>query len=604
MLVTGLFVGVVTLVTACHQRTPNEEPSGSPVPRPLAPEAGEFGISFRGQFSVQGVRRSRGVTWARGSQGGALHFIGSRSSVSYGFSLPVAGTVELTAAFASEPAARPSSILLQEGVRGLNDDVYPDLILGNYSILGEERIEEENSLLCYGTGARGEFRLRSLTTRGARGISHGDLNRDGIFDVVVSNACGDESSVFLGPLGLGQELRLQTETAQGNAIADLDQDGDLDLIFSCFQDGNEIWSRVYWNDGGEQPFLRTTALPVNACEAISVRDFDQDGVLDLLCSHLSRRLRGSMVLRGQLEGGQWQVDMPGSWLLPIPGTLGAVGFDVDGDGWDDAVFTQPKDSRVAIAYGPPPFADVQFVPLQEDAEPFTVAVADLDEDGLQDLIVSERFAESLALLWGAGERKFELDRSLPARQPKSAAAGDLDGDGWLDLVVHNGGPSGSDPQRAEAFLYYSEQGKRRFDGPYPIAVNASTFGLGTSIVGSNAPAADNAYGDHPTHYNRLHLFVLGDELVLQVHDYWGMEHRLALPRPRDEEWHQVTVKWDAEGLELRIDEALATSTDPLELRRQFEPVLNLGQGRNGGRSFTGAIQKVRIVAQQPVESSP
>ncbi len=69
----------------------------------------------------------------------------------------------------------------------------------------------------------------------------------------------------------------------------------------------------------------------------------------------------------------------------------------------------------------------------------TVAAADFDGDGKQDLVVAGSETDSVAVLFGLGNGKFAAPVGFPAGlAPSNVVAADLDGDGKPDLVVPNG----------------------------------------------------------------------------------------------------------------------------------------------------------------------
>ena len=80
--------------------------------------------------------------------------------------------------------------------------------------------------------------------------------------------------------------------------------------------------------------------------------------------------------------------------------------------------------------------------LSED--PVSVAVGDLDGDGVPDAAVLSAFAQVVRILKGAGDGTFEILNILPAPDvPVGVALADCNGDQHLDVVV----ASGSDGSR-------------------------------------------------------------------------------------------------------------------------------------------------------------
>ena len=70
--------------------------------------------------------------------------------------------------------------------------------------------------------------------------------------------------------------------------------------------------------------------------------------------------------------------------------------------------------------------------------PFSVAVSDLNGDGVQDLVAANNGSNDVSILLGDGDGNFAPDLRFGAGDgPSFVAVGDLDGDGAQDLAVTN-----------------------------------------------------------------------------------------------------------------------------------------------------------------------
>lgn len=114
------------------------------------------------------------------------------------------------------------------------------------------------------------------------GVALGDLNGDAVLDAVLANSFAANGGILLGngdgTFGAPSTLSMGAHTPSAD-IGDLDGDGDLDIVLSSF--GAGYW-RIFTNDGaGVFAVDQEITAPANPSCAIPL-DFDNDGDLDLV----------------------------------------------------------------------------------------------------------------------------------------------------------------------------------------------------------------------------------------------------------------------------------------------------------------------------------
>lgn len=230
-----------------------------------------------------------------------------------------------------------------------------------------------------------------------------------------------------------------------SAVADLDQDGSLDLI-QATRDGLQI----HTNDGTGRFTLHHTVPDATDASGfpnvVVAADFSGDGSTDLfvgLAGHAANRL-----FRND-GNGTFAADPS----LPdtARNTLHAAAVDLDGDGDPDLVVSHGEHSATAtppyveilINDGDAGWVDESTARLADIAlAPFAVAALDADGDADPDLFFSgDRVCDRLLLNDGQGFFTESPPDALPCDgEPRARipAVADLNGDGFADLYVPAG----------------------------------------------------------------------------------------------------------------------------------------------------------------------
>jgi hypothetical protein len=273
----------------------------------------------------------------------------------------------------------------------------------------------------------------------AREISVGDVDSDGHLDALVTYKNVTHYRVLLGDGAAGfvpQPYVLAPSTTLDGELADLDEDGDDDLVVLL----DEVSQIPEWTgflvqlSHGDGTFAAAVGYGTDQTPAdLVVADLNRDGDLDLFATvpvTLFPQLT-AMFLPGRGDGSF------GPLLRTGDAPEEAVLADLDGDGVRELVVACGSDDAVAVhaglgrgAFGAPVLTVMgQF--------PVAVVVGDVFEDGLPDVVVANRWNPgSVTARPGYGTLGFGAAVvSLPNDVPFSMAAGDVNLDGHLDLAL-------------------------------------------------------------------------------------------------------------------------------------------------------------------------
>lgn len=234
-------------------------------------------------------------------------------------------------------------------------------------------------------------------------------------------------------------------------MADLDRDGDLDLVIAR---EFEV-SLVLLNDGTGRFTDDRSRLPqvVRDYEDIAIADFDGDGDLDLV-------LVAEDELPGTLGAPKHQYYLndgtgrftDASARIPVRTEANAViAGDVDGDRDMDLVLGNAGPETVLLNDGRGHFTESPgAIPAADDVTQ-DVVLGDMDGDGDLDLVVGNESAGPNRLLLNDGRGRFApAPTPVPLRvateATRNVSLADVDGDGDLDVVFANVIFAGGDPQ--------------------------------------------------------------------------------------------------------------------------------------------------------------
>ncbi|KAH8060650.1 glutathione transferase [Aureococcus anophagefferens] len=259
-----------------------------------------------------------------------------------------------------------------------------------------------------------------------------DVDGDGDVDV-LSASRSDDTVAWYENDGSESFAKRDVTAAADDAVCvfaiDIDGDGDVDVLSASRSDDTVAWHE---NDGSESFTERVVTAAQDGPWVAHVVDVDGDGAVDVLAASDG----DDTVAWHQNDGSESFTER-----VVDDGADGArfvYGVDVDGDGLVDVVAVHKSAGAIAwyeqqtsASSVRPTFAE-HVVTANLDT-PLDVSAADLNGDGVRDLVVSAYGDDLVA--WYDVDAGLSYSVAASVSNPRGVFAVDVDGDGDLDVLA-------------------------------------------------------------------------------------------------------------------------------------------------------------------------
>lgn len=317
------------------------------------------------------------------------------------------------------------------------------------------------------------------------GIKVADIHNRGRMDIIASHYCTQKtydtkSKVFWNSesgFDPDNTTSFETHGPFGCEAADFDGDGVKEIVFANTMSGPsqydpEFPAFVYFGtqDHKYLPENRRDYPIIEGAHTFTAADVDNDGYVELMLTTSP----GVRVFKGTPDGPD-----PNNYydITHTPGAVAGVGGVLVGDfnrnGWLDLVMApymttgsdeDLENSIYVYRGGPDGYRDDnRYVLPGSVACPFSLQLADIDNDGYADLIYADM--RGFIGVYHGGPDGFSRDRltKVPLKDwngamPFSISVADINKDGWLEMIVTTGGHY----LRLDSHLYILYNGKEGF----------------------------------------------------------------------------------------------------------------------------------------------
>lgn len=299
---------------------------------------------------------------------------------------------------------------------------------------------------------------RIQTGSGTTTVALGDINRDGLLDIVSSTVIvineekgikslnlaavlGNQGGKFLAPQLIefnSVKLDDAVKIPRGKVLAlgDINNDGFLDAVLA-YPTGGNFW--IFWGDGNaifRPASSRELLRGLRDVSSVALADFTRDGQLDIVCANL----QGSVYVF--VNNKTEQIDRWSMKETFVGGSLQSlVVGDVNRDGAMDVVVSSIGRAAVLLGDGTGSFVIAQRLSagLYSGDSPAWIEIADINNDTFGDLVTANPESDRLLVFIGDGRGGFDEPQAWPTGglDPRAVIVADFNQDGWADLAAAN-----------------------------------------------------------------------------------------------------------------------------------------------------------------------
>ena len=261
-----------------------------------------------------------------------------------------------------------------------------------------------------------------------------DLDNDGDIDVLSASYNDDKVTWYendgSGSFSSQNLITDQADGARNVYAADLDNDGDLDVLSASYIDDKIAW---YENEGsGNFSSQKIITGQVNAASSVYSADLDNDGDMDVLSASYDDDTIAWYENDGDGNFSSYEII-----TNMADGAYCVYSADLDGDSDMDVLSASFNDDKIAWYEndGNGNFSSQKVITYQADGAR-CVYSADLDNDGDMDVLSASSTDDKIAWYENNGSGIFTLTNTITylADGARSVYSADFDNDGDLDVV--------------------------------------------------------------------------------------------------------------------------------------------------------------------------
>lgn len=406
---------------------------------------------------------------------------------------------------AGQPAVAPDDWFAVEGGRARSLSVPAD------GKTGFTRLDAVRTGVDFTNVLSAELASRNRILHNGSGVALGDVDGDGLCDIYFCRLEGpnvlyrNRGDWRFEDITTRAGVACQGQWSTGAAFADLDGDGDLDLLVNGIGAG----TREFLNDGsGRFTEVRDGRLVRSfGATSLALGDVDGDGDLDLYVANYrtdtSRDRPPGLEVKVWNRDGRIEIEPKGRF---VPARIIGGAVEITELGERDFFYLNDGKGRfLPVSFTRGNFLDAEGRPLRAPPQTWALSVVlrDLNSDRIPDIYVCGDFFRSRDVIFlseGRGRYRqpsWEVFRNMTL-SAMGMDVGDLDRDGYDDLLVTemvSQRHAWRQRQRPELMLEVVQQMNERTSGVPEVVQNTLQHANGDGTYSEIARLAGLAYSE-------------------------------------------------------------------------------------------------------------
>ena len=311
---------------------------------------------------------------------------------------------------------------------------------GNLDVISASNIGDEISWYKNIDGL-GVFEYQEIidsNANGAKSVFAADIDNDSDIDVLAALGSNDDVFWYENIDGEGSfiphQINIVTlDNASSVYASDLDGDGDLDVLSSSSYGNSIVWFENTDGLGNFGP-MQTITSNANRAESVYAADLDNDGDMDVLSASSDD---DTISWYENIDGlGNFVTQLHISTIAD--GAKSVYAADIDGDGDVDVLSASFLDNKIAWyenISGVGDFSNEQIISINIDGA-FSVHATDVDNDGDLDVLSAAYNSNEIVFFENQGSGLFSPKQivSTNANEASSVYAADINNDSYVDIL--------------------------------------------------------------------------------------------------------------------------------------------------------------------------